>query len=477
MGLLGDSFDDPKTQANLMLAAGLLGGGGFGQAMGRGLQGYQSVLSADAERQANKAYREAQIEQLKSQAAENRLKVEQQQSMQGLLGSIFGPKPTAQASAGDAYMPGMPSAGEMQPGGLKTSSLDEIARLRASGGPDLVSAWEKAQTGLQLEAGKYYLNPQTGKVQYMADPTKGVGIVDGVVAPLAGAAQSLASIEGAKAFETERAKAQFDPLKVYNSETQQDEYKPRSQVVGQNAVPQVQGWAGLTNAQKAMIQADMAKNPNPNPTIASNWDYGNKQGQAFAAGPSSSEALAQKGRESLRTEADRGFAGELTSSFKAANAALGTINTAQTLQSIFDSGKILAGPATKPEMLLTQIGEKLGVGGKDASEKLANTRIAMQEMAKSEMAAAQQMAGQGSITENERSLIARASSGDLSMSLPELKALSQALEKTGRSRIDSHQELVKRVTADPQFADYGARYSVNAPQPKASKVISWSEMK
>ena len=35
MGLLGDSWDDPKTQAALNLAAGLLSGGNFGQALGK----------------------------------------------------------------------------------------------------------------------------------------------------------------------------------------------------------------------------------------------------------------------------------------------------------------------------------------------------------------------------------------------------------------------------------------------------------
>lgn len=53
MGLLGDSWDDPKTQATFQLAAGLLGGGNFGQALGRGLGGYQQTMQSarEAERQ------------------------------------------------------------------------------------------------------------------------------------------------------------------------------------------------------------------------------------------------------------------------------------------------------------------------------------------------------------------------------------------------------------------------------------------
>jgi len=50
-GLLGDTWDDPKTQAVMSLAAGLLGGGNFGQALGRGLGGYQETMG-NAKKQA-----------------------------------------------------------------------------------------------------------------------------------------------------------------------------------------------------------------------------------------------------------------------------------------------------------------------------------------------------------------------------------------------------------------------------------------
>ena len=46
MGLLGDSWDDPRTMAAMQLAAGLLGGGGFGKAASRGLSGYQQTMAA-----------------------------------------------------------------------------------------------------------------------------------------------------------------------------------------------------------------------------------------------------------------------------------------------------------------------------------------------------------------------------------------------------------------------------------------------
>ena len=48
-GLLGDTWGDPQTQAALSMAAGLLGGGNFGQALGRGLGGYQQSMAAGRE--------------------------------------------------------------------------------------------------------------------------------------------------------------------------------------------------------------------------------------------------------------------------------------------------------------------------------------------------------------------------------------------------------------------------------------------
>ncbi len=56
-GLLGDSFDDQRTMATLQLAAGLLGGGNFGQAASRGLTGYQNTMSAANEADAIKEER------------------------------------------------------------------------------------------------------------------------------------------------------------------------------------------------------------------------------------------------------------------------------------------------------------------------------------------------------------------------------------------------------------------------------------
>ncbi len=72
-GLLGDSWDDPRTQATLQLAAGLLGGGNFGQALGRGLGGYQQAMGAAEEAKTRKEmmdWKRQEMEAAKAQQAE-----------------------------------------------------------------------------------------------------------------------------------------------------------------------------------------------------------------------------------------------------------------------------------------------------------------------------------------------------------------------------------------------------------------------
>lgn len=97
MGLLGDSWDDPRTMATLQLAAGLLSGGGLGQALGRGLSGYQQTMAADEERRQKKAMRDAQMEETRAQALERDMRAKQveaqmqaQQRRLQALPSLFG---------------------------------------------------------------------------------------------------------------------------------------------------------------------------------------------------------------------------------------------------------------------------------------------------------------------------------------------------------------------------------------------------
>lgn len=67
-GLLGTSWDDPRTMATLNMAAGLLSGGNFGQALGRGLQGYTQSMGAAEDAK----LRKMQMDEMQRKIAEQR---------------------------------------------------------------------------------------------------------------------------------------------------------------------------------------------------------------------------------------------------------------------------------------------------------------------------------------------------------------------------------------------------------------------
>ena len=80
------------------------------------------------------------------------------------------------------------------------------------------------------------------------------------------------------------------------------------------------------------------------------------------------------------------------------------------------------------------------------------------------------MKGQGQITENERDIIRRAASGDISMTLTELKTLTASLEKTARYRIERHNKNVQPLLANPNAAALAPFLTVpSPPQPAAQQ--------
>lgn len=198
------------------------------------------------------------------------------------------------------------------------------------------------------------------------------------------------------------------------------------------------------------------------------------------------KAGAGAARTNLNVNAERPFLNELASglgkqieaSTGQARAASDSLRTIGVLNDALNSGKVMAGPATKPAMLLTQLGTQLGIVGKDQKETLERTRAAMQQMAQLELDAAAQMKGQGQITENERDIIRRAASGDISMTLPELKTLTSSLEKTARYRIEQHNSRVQPLLQNPNAAAIAPFLTVQPPSaPSGGGVVDFGSLR
>ena len=152
-----------------------------------------------------------------------------------------------------------------------------------------------------------------------------------------------------------------------------------------------------------------------------------------------------------------------------AQAALSTIGTVGRLSEALDSGKVMAGPTSNFRQFGLQIGNVLGVSGKDATEKMVNTRQAIQSLAQLELDAAQQMKGQGQITEAERDIIRRAAAGDIEkMTVPELRTLAGTLDKTARSKIQGYNNQVKPLLSNPNAAPIAPFLSVQEPPARAA---------
>jgi hypothetical protein len=159
-----------------------------------------------------------------------------------------------------------------------------------------------------------------------------------------------------------------------------------------------------------------------------------------------------------------GLGTQIDASLSNARSATNAIGTAQQLKAAIDSGKVVSGPGAKFRIFGLQLGQTLGVGGKDGAEKLANTRGAIQGMAKAELDAAQQMKGQGQITEAERDIIRRAASGDIeSLTTSEMRLLADSMEKTARYKIQSHKKNVEALSKMPNAAPLLPFYNVDEP--------------
>lgn len=159
-----------------------------------------------------------------------------------------------------------------------------------------------------------------------------------------------------------------------------------------------------------------------------------------------------------------------------ARAAVNTISTVNQIRDAINSGKVIAGPGTSARMFLGQIGQVIGVSGKDETEQLTNTRQAIQGLAQLELDGAQQMKGQGQITEGERDIVRRAASGDIDkLTVPEMNTLMNVLDKTSRLKISNNRRNVDRLRNNKNAApivdflnvDEPAAYVQSAPVPSS----------
>jgi hypothetical protein len=256
MGLL-DFLQQPDAQ----LGIGLLAAGGpttdpnrtgIGQRLAGALQGVDANRDADLKRQ----YVKSQIDENTAQIAARQLQAQRDAQINALvLSRMQGGTPQAQSTPPQSVQPTpdgtsgatsfpVGSNGGAQPNGLNAPSappsvpmglngrplpmqspgvassaqsfpfsMNDITGLTALGykGADaLFNQFKYATDGVKQEAGNYYKDPATGQVRYLPKLDNGMGLVNGVVAPMSGYSASNAQIKGQEAGAVAGAKMPFD---------------------------------------------------------------------------------------------------------------------------------------------------------------------------------------------------------------------------------------------------------------------------
>lgn len=400
-------LDDPGMQMSI----GLLALGQMPKAQGfQGLMGLLAAQNQAAQARADAEWKTAQIERQKKEWA-------QQDRENALAGQFFTPAtPGLSPLAGDASSGILPSAGR----------------------PGMPAAFD-----------------MQGYAQAMMreNPAKGMQIMQSLQKEL-----PVDKISPEKF--TPASLAKFAQSRNYGDLVPRDKLE-FVEGVGVNPYDPANANRAIPNPNKPFAM-DAQGNILPNKAYQ---DYEIRKAGAGATRVSNNVAVNTE--KSFLNELAGGLGKQVDASLAQARGASDSLRTIGQLSDILNSGKVMAGPATKPAMLLTQLGSQLGLAGKDANETLQKTRAAMQQMAQLELDAAAQMKGQGQITENERDIIRRAASGDISMTLPELKTLTASLEKTARYRIERHNQNVQPLLANPNAGVLAPFLTVPSPsQPK-----------
>lgn len=153
----------------------------------------------------------------------------------------------------------------------------------------------------------------------------------------------------------------------------------------------------------------------------------------------------------------------LEKSLTSAEGAMRVLDASDRVIRAMDSGKVITGPLANARVSGLQIGQMLGVGGKDSAEVLANTRQAIRGLSEMTLQGRKEMSGQGAITDRESSLAEKATSGDINdLTAEEVKILANASARASRYQIQKHQSRVKNAGALPGMGNITPFFDVPA---------------
>lgn len=257
------------------------------------------------------------------------------------------------------------------------------------------------------------------------------------------------------------------PNSPYANRILEQELFPKAsdyKVVG-NALVQV-GPNGVNEAYRAPDK------PEPLPTAVREYQYGQSDPAFNAWLLSNKKAGANNVNVTTRVEnkASDSVAGQvgpiLDKSLTATEGAIRVLDASDRVVKALDSGKVITGPLANARVTGLQIGQMLGVGGKDSAEILANTRQAIRGLSEMTLQGRKEMSGQGAITDRESALAEKATSGDINdLTAGEIRELAAASARASRYQIQKHRSRVQSAGNLPGMQNITPFFDVPPMEP------------
>jgi len=222
MGLLDFDLSKALNSDRGRLGLGLLAAAGpsnqgFGQRLQSALgyvQGQQDRDRMQKEREQAAAMQQMQMQEIQSQAELRKAQAAREAQKQEMLKNIFSPQSTGQGLQFQGIR------APQQQSGLAGLSIDDVARLKAFGGIDIMDAYKWSRDPLKLDPGATYQDRTSGKERTIPKLPEGAAFNNGAISAIPGYTGYVSGVEAAK----EAAKADYDiaqPITTPSGKTMQ----------------------------------------------------------------------------------------------------------------------------------------------------------------------------------------------------------------------------------------------------------------
>ena len=174
------------------------------------------------------------------------------------------------------------------------------------------------------------------------------------------------------------------------------------------------------------------------------------------------ERLRRSGATNVSVSTEKSYGGALAgkvaeqdaAKFDAANAAPGVIQTIQATRNLLDTGNVITGIGAQQRLDLARVGQLLGVGGKDANERVANTQQLFANRAQATLDSIRSSglgAGQG-FSNKDREFLENARLGNITYDPTALRRQLDIEERVARATVTSWNNRIKRIPQDARGA-------------------------